>query len=567
MNIWQKLINAEKANPDDARRSQLLNILLIGLGFAISAVVVLLVGVFAVGLADEYEIEPQLLITCLSTLAGVVLIYILGRYISGRLASSLLIILFTIMLFMGDNPQESIGGRSSSFFILPIIMASMLLRPSASFIVMGVIFIMQSLLGAYLGVLPNFLIGTGYFIAALISWLSAHTLEQVIKELRLMNQELDRRVAERTQTLNETLIREQDESSRNRAILHSIADSVMVFNLEGKLMQANPMVSRLTGLPLEKITGKSLREMMDKAVSVEQQDAVEQIFQAPQANTPIQVQWGQAFYSLSYSPVSLESGEISGVVVVFHNVTPEVEVSRIKSAFVAMVSHELRTPLSAMMGLVEILQHNLLGPLTEKQNDLVTRLFINVQKLAQLVEDLLDHAKIEAGTLTIHPTGFAPRELLYTVTDSLNEMAGNKNLTLIKEIDPNLPVALMGDTRRLSQVLNNLVTNAIKYTDRGQIYVRFKQLNEHHWCMQVQDTGVGISPEAQHAVFEAFWQADNSIARRQGGVGLGLSIVKRLVNLMNGEIHLESEVGVGSIFTVTFPLQQLSEFEHQQNNP
>jgi signal transduction histidine kinase len=220
-----------------------------------------------------------------------------------------------------------------------------------------------------------------------------------------------------------------------------------------------------------------------------------------------------------------------------------------------------------MMGMIEMLQQNLFGALNDKQSDIVTRLLINAQKLAQLVEDLLDHAKIEAGTLTIQNDAFSPRELLYNITDPLLDMAAKKNLTLVKAITPGLPVALLGDARRLGQVLSNLVTNAIKYTDAGQINVRFLCPDEQHWAMQVQDTGLGIAREAQTAIFEAFWQADNSIARRQGGVGLGLSIVKRLVTLMNGEIHLESSLGVGSTFTVVFPMQVPSAVEMPENQP
>jgi PAS domain S-box-containing protein len=568
VSIWQKVIYFQRDHPDNVRRSRLLNIILIGFGAALLVVILLLSLVMLSGFADEYDVQPPLLLLCLACLAGVMLIYGLSRTVAVQWAGALLLLLFTLVLFLSDEPAELIGGRSSSFFVLPIILSSMLIRPSASFVVMAVIFIAQSVLGAVtLGYWPNFLIGMGYLLTALFAWLSAHTLEQLIKELRQANQELDQRVAERTHELHQALQRQQNESRRNRAILHSIADSVMVFDPAGRLVQANPTVSRMLGQADEALTGKTLPELLGHALPPAQLAAIEPIFTTPGGQAPIQIQWGQAFYSLSHAPIQLENGQGCGVVVVFHDVTPEVEISRMKSAFVAMVSHELRTPLSAMMGMIEMLQQNLFGALNDKQSDIVTRLLINAQKLAQLVEDLLDHAKIEAGTLTIQNDAFSPRELLYNITDPLLDMAAKKNLTLVKAITPGLPVALLGDARRLGQVLSNLVTNAIKYTDAGQINVRFLCPDEQHWAMQVQDTGLGIAREAQTAIFEAFWQADNSIARRQGGVGLGLSIVKRLVTLMNGEIHLESSLGVGSTFTVVFPMQVPSAVEMPENQP
>jgi two-component system, OmpR family, phosphate regulon sensor histidine kinase PhoR len=557
--IWKKIINAPNTNPDTTRRIRLLNIILVGLAIATSVVMFLMAVVYITGFNDEYGLEPTLFLLCFATLTGSVAMYAIGRYVSGELASTLFLILFTTLLFFGDTPLELISGRSSSFFVLPIMMASMLIRPSASFIAMGIIFVLQSLVGYQLGYLPNFLIAVGYFMTALISWLSAHTLEQVIKELRITNQALDQRVEERTHTLNETLLREASESSRNRAILRSISDSVLVFNPGGNLISANPAVSGLTGLTPEEMSGKTLLELVQGKIPPEDQEKVRQSVYDATQTAPFHVTWGDKVYSTSHSPVALETGQQVGVVVVFHDVTPEVEVGRMKSAFVAMVSHELRTPLSALMGLIEILQHNLYGTLTEKQSDIVTRLLINSQKLAHLVEDLLDHAKMEAGTLTMHITAFSPRELLHNALDVLNNMAKNKNLTLIKEIDTDFPVALMGDERRLNQILTNLVTNAIKYTDEGEIRVYFKCGDRTHWQMVIQDTGVGFPPDAISNLFTPFWQADSSIARRQGGVGLGLSIVKRLVTLMQGEIFLESEPGKGSTFTVVLPLQEPGE--------
>jgi signal transduction histidine kinase len=225
-----------------------------------------------------------------------------------------------------------------------------------------------------------------------------------------------------------------------------------------------------------------------------------------------------------------------------------------KTMFVSMVSHELRTPLGAIMGYGEILQEQVHGPLNERQLNVVERLIANTKRLLSLVNDLLDRARLEAGRLKLVLAPFSPKTLLEELLVTTGQLAQAKHLDLITYIAPDLPQTIMGDAQRLLQILINLVTNAIKFTDSGSVTVKLDRPDRTHWAIQVIDTGVGISPDEQPHVFDMFRQADGTTTRRQGGAGLGLSIVKQLVTLMGGDIQLVSSVGAGSTFTITLPL-------------
>ncbi|MCB0164381.1 MAG: hypothetical protein KDI79_09155 [Anaerolineae bacterium] len=233
--------------------------------------------------------------------------------------------------------------------------------------------------------------------------------------------------------------------------------------------------------------------------------------------------------------------------------------SRFKSELLAKVSHELRTPLGAIIGHTEMLQVGLHGPITDKQNQTSAKIIDNANYLTDLVGHLLDQAQYEAGKLTLKITTFTPAEVVDHAVSSLAVTAQQKGLTLKTELGSRLPAKLYGDPVRLQQILVNLVSNAVKYTDEGRVCVRLFLFDAQQWAIQVADTGPGIPPESQARIFEPFGQIDGSMTRRRAGVGLGLAIVKQLTTLMNGQIHLESKVGHGSTFTVMLPLKPIEE--------
>ena len=231
------------------------------------------------------------------------------------------------------------------------------------------------------------------------------------------------------------------------------------------------------------------------------------------------------------------------------------EASRLKSELLAKVSHELRTPLGAILGYTEMLEMGVYGPASASQKEVMARVIESTHYLANLVNELLDQARLDAGKLELQISAFMPKTIVQETCTRMEVLAQSKGLSLISEIADDVPTTLFGDPMRLQQILANLISNAIKFTPDGGISVRLYRPDPAHWAMRVADTGPGILKEAQIYIFEPFRQVDGSMTRQHQGSGLGLSIVKQLTHLMGGEVTLESEVGQGSIFTVCLPLQ------------
>ena len=232
------------------------------------------------------------------------------------------------------------------------------------------------------------------------------------------------------------------------------------------------------------------------------------------------------------------------------------EANEFKSQFIARMSHELRTPLGALMGLAEMLQQSVYGPLTPPQQDIIQRIIDNAQTLTQVFTELLDQSQIEAGQLRLKARSFSPEALAKKVNSNYLAMALQKGLSMRVEAAPDLPNTLIGDEARIAQVLSNLVVNAIKFTKKGGVTIRVFKSDPAHWAMQVKDTGIGIDAESQAQIFEPFRQADENTSRRYGGVGLGLAIAQQLVQAMQGSIQVESKPGQGSTFTVYLPIRE-----------
>ena len=230
--------------------------------------------------------------------------------------------------------------------------------------------------------------------------------------------------------------------------------------------------------------------------------------------------------------------------------------SRTKSDFLASMSHEIRTPMNAIMGIADLLAKTHLSPEQDKYVQIFRRAGDN---LLNLINDILDLSKVEASQLELERTGFSLTEALEKVTEMVAVRAREKGLALVCEIDPGTPTNLVGDPTRLCQVLLNLVGNAIKFTESGKVSLRVAPEENSSvptaLRFTVSDTGIGILGEKLDRVFERFTQADSSTTRRFGGSGLGLTISKRLVELMGGSIGAESEVGKGSVFSFTAPFE------------
>ena len=226
--------------------------------------------------------------------------------------------------------------------------------------------------------------------------------------------------------------------------------------------------------------------------------------------------------------------------------------NRAKSQFLATMSHEIRTPMNGVVGTANLLATT---PLNDRQTQLVHNLVGSGQALLGIINDILDLSKIEAGHFELAMVEFDPRELIAEISDLFSERCTSKGIEFIYFVAEEVPHRLTGDPARLRQVLINLVGNAIKFTERGEILVELSLTDstQQHATLHcsVTDTGIGIDPEQRAKIFEAFYQVDRSMTRLRGGTGLGLSIVKELVTLMGGDIGVESELGHGSRFWFT----------------
>jgi PAS domain S-box-containing protein len=553
MNIIQRLVTSiPTTDVEEARQQRLLSILLAILLVTTLAQEVVYLTLIGIGYPPApMSFDPDSfwrgeIFTWLAVVL-VVIVYIINRYWSRRLGRYLFILMLAVSVFT-NTPDNWMLATLTFALSISVFIASFLLRSYASFIVAGVSGVAVTVVsivadtGIYLT--PIFI----FFAMATLSQIIARNLEHTLDELRILNLELDQRVQDRTRALAESL-------SKTEAILESTADGIIVFDDRGKATVANPAVASLIALPVAEIVDSDIKTLMGDNVSSGDKEVINEFLHGKEMQEPsVKFEWGKKILSASAAPVHLESGENLGTVAVFRDFTLEAEIDRMKSTFVSLASHELRTPLNAIMGYAELLHEQVYGPLTERQSDATKRILANTNHMLSLASNLLDRAQIEAGTLELNIADFSPAEVVSEAVNAMEILARNKGLELTSEATADVPNTVTGDRQRVNQVVVNLIGNALKFTKDGGVHVRAYSSSEGHWAVDVTDTGIGIPEEAQEYIFEPFRQADESATREHGGAGLGLSIVKQLVEMMGGKIKLESEIEKGSTFIIMLPL-------------
>jgi signal transduction histidine kinase len=236
------------------------------------------------------------------------------------------------------------------------------------------------------------------------------------------------------------------------------------------------------------------------------------------------------------------------------------EANQLRTQFLATISHELRTPMNSIIGFTEMLMDGVYGELSERQNSRLERIRSNAYQLLALIDDLLDLSNIEAGHMTLHKEVMSIGDAVLTAVQTLEPSAQSKSLTITCQIEPDLP-RVEADPQRLHQIVTNLLTNAIKFTHEGGVTLTCRTINQGSQAYiqtDVADTGIGISEAHRELIFDEFRQVDGSSTRAYGGTGMGLTITKKLVELMGGTIWVESELNRGSTFSFLLPVAQRS---------
>ena len=371
-------------------------------------------------------------------------------------------------------------------------------------------------------------------------------------------------------------VTERKQVEKSRAFLASIVessdDSIVGTDLENNILSWNHGAERLFGYSVDEALGKHIRLLFPPGPGADARTPVERIRQGisiehfeavrvAKGGTPIDV-------SVILSPIKNPLGELEGISAIYRDIRRRkltdaqllhakeaAEAANLaKSQFLANMSHEIRTPMNGIIGMTEVLSGT---ELTGEQREYLDIVKQSADSLLAIVNDVLDFSKIDAQKVSLERQAFELRAMINSTIQELAILAGKKGLTLKADIRGDTPDVVHGDRGRLRQVLVNLIGNAIKFTDAGQVTVYVTPTPENGGLLyfQVRDTGIGIPPDKRAMIFDAFTQVDSSSTRAFGGTGLGLAISARLVDMMGGRIWVDSDGRTGSTFHFTARLQ------------
>lgn len=394
----------------------------------------------------------------------------------------------------------------------------------------------------------------------------ALALNHLIKRLRQFYQDLEDKVTERTTALIQAEAVARQSSSYARSLIEASLDPLVTINAQGKITDVNQAAERVTGSSRERLIGSDFSEYFTDLQK--QQRSYQQVFSAGQiTDYPLVMRHVSGRFTEVLCNASVyynDSGEVEGILVAARDVTRQKQIeselvqakilaesaNKAKSEFLANMSHEIRTPMNAIIGLSHLALNKDISP---EIRDYLEKIYSSSNSLLSILNDILDLSKLEAGRLTIDYSPFELDGVLDAIRNLFTDRAEQKPLDLIIDVAPDVPHNLVGDALRLQQVLINLLGNAIKFTERGQVALKItvQQIDSSQarllFC--VTDTGIGMSDHDLEKLFQPFSQVDGSITRRFGGTGLGLVISHNLLQLMGSEFSVESSPGVGSSFS------------------
>lgn len=345
------------------------------------------------------------------------------------------------------------------------------------------------------------------------------------------------------------------ERSRLSTIINLIADGVLVINKAGELVYCNNAAFKFLDVDDLQI-GNSVLNKLPESISKN----VTKYFESDKYidnsySAQIEIKPNELFVEAITSPVPQETGDLAGVVVVIRNITELKKIEKIKNQFVSMVAHELKTPIAAVQGFINILGDEKVELDKEKQNDFLKRSDVRLRGLLSLVNDLLDISRMETKTKQRELEDLSIKKVIKSTIQFLEYEAQKRNIKIDTSYNKHLP-NLKADNGELTRLFTNIIGNAIKYNkEDGAIRINV-QSSEHYVIVKISDTGIGLKPEEKARLFQEFYRAKNEHTRGISGTGLGLTIVKQIVDAYHGKIEVESEYGKGTAFEIYLPINK-----------
>lgn len=566
--LWTRLTEPHPSIQDvgERRRARLTSSL------ALALAIMALMTVLGSSLADP---TVTLSITSLSSIGTMFALYGLSRSRHYQ-ATAIILVAATIILIMLSIVTSSSSTIVSAlnFLVLPLLLATILLPSRAIIVTIFVLVVFVLITPLINPSVPNTMMPLITIVISsglLVVFLNYRNALERDRQAQLTS------ALRQAETANSALAQSQ---ALLRSVIDNMPQSVVWKDRQSTYVGMNEQFVKDSGMDAaEQMIGKNDYDMpwKDRAPLYFSDDQAVMDADTPRLNYEEQLTRAdgkEIWLRTSKVPMHVADGTVSGVVIIVEDITGRkvqeqerehligelqtandlaTESVRLKSEFMSTMSHELRTPLNAIRGFTGIMLEGMGGEIDDEARHMLGRIDSNSGRLLGLINDLLDIAKIEAGRMELVNEALSPQALAERWRSLNSVLADQKGLKLDITIDPTLPDTFIGDAERITQIVTNLLSNAIKFTHKGRVGLALKRQSEQ-WILEVSDTGVGIPPHALNYIFDEFRQVDGSTKRAYGGSGLGLAIVRNLCRMMGGSVKVSSELGKGSVFTVTLPL-------------